>query len=107
MDIRLDGRSAMVTGGSKGLGFAIASAFAAAGADVAMLARGREALEMAQGKLAATAKGRIIGIACDVAQAADLRSAQLVEADLAVAVLNREAGGGGTDIGRPGAAVTA
>src|SRR5690348_10160278 len=75
MDIRLDGRSAIVTGGSKGLGFAIASAFAAAGADVAMLARGREALEAAQGTLAATAKGRIIGVACDVAQATDLRAA--------------------------------
>jgi 3-oxoacyl-[acyl-carrier protein] reductase len=75
MDIRLDGRSAIVTGGSKGIGFAIASAFAAAGADVAMLARGREALEVAKGTLAATAKGRIIGVACDVAQASGLRSA--------------------------------
>jgi 3-oxoacyl-[acyl-carrier protein] reductase len=75
MDIRLDGRSAMVTGGSKGIGLAIAGAFAAAGADVALLARGREALEVAKGTLAATAKGRIVGIPCDVAQATDLRAA--------------------------------
>jgi NAD(P)-dependent dehydrogenase (short-subunit alcohol dehydrogenase family) len=75
MDIRLDGRSAMVTGGSKGIGLAIAGAFAAAGADVAILARGREALEAAKVGLAATAKGRIIGIPCDVAQAGDIRSA--------------------------------
>jgi 3-oxoacyl-[acyl-carrier protein] reductase len=75
MDIRLDGRSAIVTGGSKGLGLAIAGAFAAAGADVALLARGREGLEAAKGTLAATSRGKIIGIACDVAQAADLRSA--------------------------------
>jgi 3-oxoacyl-[acyl-carrier protein] reductase len=39
MDIRLDGRSAVVTGGSKGLGLAMAQRFAASGADVAILAR--------------------------------------------------------------------
>ena len=39
MEIRLDGRSAIVTGASKGLGFAMARAFAEAGADVALIAR--------------------------------------------------------------------
>ena len=33
-------------------------------------------------------------------------AAKFVEADFAVGVLNREAGGGGTDVGRAGAAVT-
>jgi 3-oxoacyl-[acyl-carrier protein] reductase len=75
MDIRLDGRSAIVTGGSKGIGLAIAGAFAASGADVAILARGRQSLAAAEAALAAAAPGRIVAIACDVAQAADLRSA--------------------------------
>ena len=47
MEISLAGRSAIITGGSKGLGLAIASRFAAAGADVAIMARGREALDAA------------------------------------------------------------
>ena len=34
MDIRLDGRSAVITGGSKGLGLAMAKQMAASGADV-------------------------------------------------------------------------
>ena len=47
MDISLSGRAAIVTGGSKGLGYAIAMRFAQSGADVAIAARGREALDKA------------------------------------------------------------
>jgi len=45
MDIELDGRVALVTGASKGLGLAIASSMAASGADVAILARRADVLE--------------------------------------------------------------
>src|SRR6266550_1591841 len=62
MEITLDGRAAIVTGGSKGIGFAIATRFAASGADVAIIARGREALDQAVKTIGTTAKGRIIGI---------------------------------------------
>lgn len=36
---------AVITGGSKGIGLAIATRFAASGAEVAIVARGREALD--------------------------------------------------------------
>ena len=38
MEVRLDGKSAIITGASKGLGLAMAKEFAASGADVAILA---------------------------------------------------------------------
>ena len=75
MEIGLDGRTAVITGGSKGLGLAIATKFAAAGADVAILARRRDALEEAKRTIEATAKGRVAAFACDVARAGDIRTA--------------------------------
>ena len=49
---RLDGRTALVTGASRGIGAAIARALDAAGARVALAARGREGLEEVAGSLA-------------------------------------------------------
>jgi NAD(P)-dependent dehydrogenase (short-subunit alcohol dehydrogenase family) len=75
MEIRPDGRTALITGGSKGLGRAIATNFAAAGADVAILARNSRTLEDAKHAIGATAKGRVAAFACDVAKAGDIRAA--------------------------------
>ncbi|MGX8010076.1 SDR family NAD(P)-dependent oxidoreductase [Mesorhizobium sp. ORM8.1] len=43
---RLDGRRAIVTGASRGIGLASAVALAEAGAEVTLVARGREELEL-------------------------------------------------------------
>ena len=75
MQIVLNGRAAIVTGGSKGIGFAIATRFAASGADVAIIARGREALDRAVETIGKATKTRIIGIQGDVAIPADLERA--------------------------------
>jgi NAD(P)-dependent dehydrogenase (short-subunit alcohol dehydrogenase family) len=72
MDISLAGRTAVVTGGSKGIGLAVATRFAASGADVAIMARGREALDQAVATIETTARGRVLGVTGDVAVATDI-----------------------------------
>jgi 3-oxoacyl-[acyl-carrier protein] reductase len=53
MKIDLNGKRAIVAGGSRGIGRAIALAFAKAGADVSICARGADALEAARNEVAA------------------------------------------------------
>jgi 3-oxoacyl-[acyl-carrier protein] reductase len=75
MEISLKGRSAIVTGGSKGIGYAIATRFAGSGADVAILARGDEAREAAVKSIQAQAKGRVVGVKADVSTADGIQHA--------------------------------
>jgi 3-oxoacyl-[acyl-carrier protein] reductase len=71
MDMNMKDRVAIVTGGSKGIGLAVARAFATAGANVAIIARGAQALDEAQQSL--TKDGlNVRGYVCDVAKAADI-----------------------------------
>jgi len=75
MEISLAGRSAVITGGSKGIGLGVATRFARSGADVAIVARGREALDHAAKTIDAAASGRVVAVAADVANAADVKRA--------------------------------
>src|SRR3984893_15353366 len=76
MEVRLDGKSAIVTGGSKGLGLAIAKEFFASGADVAILARDQAALADAKGEIQkAGGKGKLLAISCDVSKVAPIQAA--------------------------------
>jgi NAD(P)-dependent dehydrogenase (short-subunit alcohol dehydrogenase family) len=75
MEINLKGRAALITGGSKGLGLAMATRFAESGADVAILARGRETLDQAKAQISAVARGKVAAFVCDVAKAEDISRA--------------------------------
>lgn len=74
MEVRLDGRVAIITGASKGLGLAMAKEFAASGADVAILARDPASLEAAKAEASAGASGRVATFSCDVSKAADIQA---------------------------------
>jgi NAD(P)-dependent dehydrogenase (short-subunit alcohol dehydrogenase family) len=64
----LDGRVAIVTGGSRGLGFAICRELLDRGARVATCARGEEQLERARERLGS----RIVALPCDVSDRAQV-----------------------------------
>jgi 3-oxoacyl-[acyl-carrier protein] reductase len=68
----LQGRVAVVTGGSRGIGFAIAQAIAAAGGSVAIGARTQADVDSAVRVLNGSGDGgRATGLACDVRSQAD------------------------------------
>jgi 3-oxoacyl-[acyl-carrier protein] reductase len=68
MDLDLKEKVAVVTGGSRGLGFAAAQAIAAEGAHVVICARGAEPLQRAveQLRFGSTAGARVEGVVADV-----------------------------------------
>lgn len=62
----LQGKSAIVTGGSKGIGYAVAEALAAAGCNVMISARHADEVEHAAHTLSDQHPGSVVGIVCDV-----------------------------------------
>jgi 3-oxoacyl-[acyl-carrier protein] reductase len=66
MQIDLTGRTALVTGGSAGIGLAIARRLAMSGGDVVIVARRGEVVEQAVAALRPDARGKVMGFACDV-----------------------------------------
>ena len=71
MNITMKDRVAVITGGSKGIGIAVARRFAESGAKVAILARGAEGLAAARQSLAKD-KLDVRDYVCDVSRAADI-----------------------------------
>jgi NAD(P)-dependent dehydrogenase (short-subunit alcohol dehydrogenase family) len=66
MDLGLQDKHAIVTGGSRGIGKAIARELAREGADVAIVARNEADLEATARELAAETNRRIVPLAADV-----------------------------------------
>ena len=67
MDLELTDKTAIVTGGSKGIGRATALCLAREGVDVAIAARTAEPLEAAASEIAAATGRRIVPVVCDTA----------------------------------------
>lgn len=74
MEVRMDGRVALITGGSKGLGYAMGLKFAESGAEVALLARNSSEVNEAAIKIGELTGMRCIGFQCDVSKASDIES---------------------------------
>lgn len=68
MDLRLSGKTVVVTGASKGIGLGIAEAFAAEGCNVVMCARSADLLHEAATKMKAASPGEITTFAADLSQ---------------------------------------
>jgi len=73
LDINLSGKKIWITGGSRGLGRAMAIAFARAGADVAISWRAGEAAAQGVAKEVEAAGARVLSIQCDVS---DMKSVE-------------------------------
>jgi len=72
MQIDLSGRTALITGGSRGIGRAIASRLARSGANVILLARRPDLLAETVATIQKTTNARVVGHSCDVSSQAAL-----------------------------------
>jgi NAD(P)-dependent dehydrogenase (short-subunit alcohol dehydrogenase family) len=88
MDLQLAGRRALITGGSRGIGLAIAKVLAAEGVDIALAARDRARVEDAAATLAAASGRRVIALTVQTGE----------DASVAAMVAAATAGLGGIDI---------
>ena len=68
----LEGKRALVTGASKGIGLAVAKALTLNGADIAICARNKADLEKSLDQLRGEAGGKVVGRVADVGKSADV-----------------------------------
>src|SRR5258708_17686371 len=74
MDLQLKGKTALVTGGSEGIGKGIARALAKEGVDVAICARRKEQLEAAAAEVSKETGRKIVAIPADLSKDTVCRS---------------------------------
>ena len=101
MELGLEGKVALVTGGSKGVGRGVADALAAEGCHVCICSRNEEEVRRAAGEIQVAGDGRVLGVVADLTEGAD--RGRLVDETMeefgAIDILVNNAGtagGGGT-----------
>ncbi len=72
--MKLEGKTAIVTGGTRGIGRAIAEALVLAGVNVCITARKRSEIDTTIKELAAAGRGRLMGIAGDVRDCSQMKA---------------------------------
>ena len=72
--MRLDGKKGFVTGAARGIGKCTATAFAEAGADVAIIDMDIAAAEATAGEIAGATGRRVIALKCDVTDEAQVQA---------------------------------
>jgi NAD(P)-dependent dehydrogenase (short-subunit alcohol dehydrogenase family) len=99
MDLELKGKVAVVTGGSVGIGLAVARALAAEGVSLALLARQEERVRREAGEIGEEFGVRAIGLPADVSKADDIGSAvpRILEALGGIDILINNAGTGSSE----------
>jgi 3-oxoacyl-[acyl-carrier protein] reductase len=88
MDLQLAGRTALITGGSKGIGLATATWFAAEGVDVSLVARSPDDLTKAEDAIRKVAPVKVTTLAADLSDAGARKEAAARFPDVDILVNN-------------------
>lgn len=95
MDLGLQGKTAVITGGSKGIGLACAKVLMAEGCDVVLVARSPDALESARAELAGPGTAQVRTMPLDIADAGAREQLASVFDDASILINNAGAIPGG------------
>ena len=100
MELKLAGRTALITGASKGIGLGIARRFAAEGCNLVLTARSQAALDAAAASLRTAGAASVRTLALDLAEAASQDALVAAAPDIDILVNNAGAipGGGVLDV---------